>query len=174
MHMHMHMHMHMYMYMYMHMYMHMFVYMHMYMYVYMHMYGLDAELVQLDAVGGQLGEVLAARREDEHEQREQHGDAGRVDKEDELLLEQRVELRLGNLPRQTSSEEVVVVVGAVIFREGNLHNLDVMNLELAEERHAAVGDTQRADRDAEVSRVEVGKLVDDLNDLEPRLVARLG
>ena len=52
--------------------MRLYMYVYVYMYVYMHMYGFDAELVQLDAVGGQLGEVLAARREDEHEQREQH------------------------------------------------------------------------------------------------------
>tara|TARA_B110000046_G_C12592367_1_gene233442 strand:+ start:108 stop:311 length:204 start_codon:yes stop_codon:yes gene_type:complete len=31
------------------------------------------------------------------EQREQHGDAGGVDEEDELLLEQGVELRLGHV-----------------------------------------------------------------------------
>jgi hypothetical protein len=60
----------------------------------------DAQLVQLDAVRWEFRQVLAARGEDEHEQREQHGYAGRVDEEEEFLLEEMIELRLGHLMRE--------------------------------------------------------------------------
>ena len=90
---------------------------------------LDAELVELDAVGGQLGQVLAARGEDEHEEREQHGDAGRVDEEDELLLEQRVELLLGHRPEALAEE--VVVVGRVRPCSARCASPPVVHLDLA-------------------------------------------
>ena len=127
---------------------------------------LDAELVQFDAIGGQLGQVLATAREDEHEQREQHGDAGGVDEEDELLIQYGVELRLWDGPRQPIAEEVIVDGGILLL--GDSQHLAVVDFHLAEARDALVRELERADDGPKVRRVELVEAVGDAHQLQLR------
>ena len=135
----------------------------------MHMHadgGFNAELVQLDAVGGQLGQVLAASCEDEHEQREQHGDAGGVDEEDKLLVEYCIELLRGHYTFEALAEEGVVDCWILLL--GNRQHVRVVHLGLAEARDAPMRQFERADYRPEVSRVELVKAVDHVHQFELR------
>ena len=127
---------------------------------------MDAELVQLDAVRGQLCQVLPTGGEDEHEKREQHRHAGRVHEEDELLLEQLVELLLGHCTEETIAEEVVVLVCLVRRVVADLGDSRDVHLHLAEERFALVRELERARGVPEMGRVEVVELIGQLKELD--------